>query len=157
MMMPIFGSHGKAVLKKFFAETVSINMVMTRMIPTIVVLAATWPESDDQLTLQFWFGMCLANVVGAVVAFPINRWLVANRLKLGCMTLPGADGPAPALWHVSLEHNETADHEGHQMAGHHQMKMMNLSVGRAAAWIVATCTVLIVALWLRSKFVPIKF
>ena len=44
-----------------------------------------------------------ATIVGGIVAYPINHWLVDNRLKHGCMTLPGADGPAPNLGHSSPE------------------------------------------------------
>lgn len=157
MMKPMFGSYGHAVRKTFFAETVSMNMVMTGMIPTMVVLAAAWPDSEDPLNPQFWFRMSLATVVGAVIAFPINRWLVANHLKHGCMTLPGADGPAPDLGHVSPEHIEMAGETEHQMAGHHHMEMQSLPLGHAIVWICSTYVVLITALLLTSKFVPINF
>ncbi|MEI4908469.1 DUF4396 domain-containing protein, partial [Klebsiella pneumoniae] len=62
-----------------------------------------WPGSDEPQNPSFWFRMSLATIVGGVVAYPINHWLVANRLKHGCMTLPGADAPAPGLGHVSPE------------------------------------------------------
>ncbi|MEM6890953.1 MAG: DUF4396 domain-containing protein [Pseudomonadota bacterium] len=157
MMMPMFGSYGQAVRKTFFAETVSMNMVMTGMIPTMVLLTAAWPGSEDPLTPQFWFRMSLATIVGAVIAFPINKWLVANHLKHGCMTLPDADGPAPALGHKSPEHNEMSNHSGHQAAGHLHMEMKSLTVGNATAWLISTSVLLIAALWLTSKFVLINF
>jgi hypothetical protein len=61
------------VRKTFFAETVSMNMVMTGM-------------------------------------------LVANRLKHGCMTLPGSDAPAPGLGLVSPEPSMMMDHAQMQHA-----------------------------------------
>jgi len=45
--------------------------------------------------------MSLATIAGGILAFPVNRWLVANHLKHGCMKLPGTDTPAPGLWHRS--------------------------------------------------------
>jgi hypothetical protein len=101
------GDYFKAVRKTIFAETVSMNMVMTGMIPTMVILAALWPDTEDPLQPAFWFKMSMASIVGGLFAFPINYWLVSNHLKHGCMTLPGADGPAPGLGHQSPEKSST--------------------------------------------------
>lgn len=97
------GDYAKAVRKTFFAETVSMNMVMTGMIPVMVLLASAWPGSTDPARPSFWFRMGLATIAGGVVAYPINCWMVARHLKHGCMTLPGADRPAPHLGHRSPE------------------------------------------------------
>jgi len=97
------GDYFKAVRKTIFAETVSMNMVMTGMIPTMVILAAVWPGTEDPLQPAFWFKMSMASIVGGLFAFPINYWLVNKHLKHGCMTLPGADGPAAGLGHQSPE------------------------------------------------------
>ena len=128
MMLPMYGGrYMTAVRKTFFAETVSMNFVMAGMIPTMVILTALWPESDNPLHAAFWFRMGLATIVGGVIAYPVNYWLVASHLKHGCMTLPGADTPAPALGHASPEPMAMAmamagggmDHAGHGNA-HHQ-------------------------------------
>ena len=51
MMVGMYaGNYLMAVRKTFFAETVSMNMVMTGMIPTMVFLSAYWPDSDDPTT-----------------------------------------------------------------------------------------------------------
>jgi hypothetical protein len=106
MMRAMYGGdYVMAVRKTFFAETVSMNVVMTGMIPTMILIAHAWPASEDPLSGAFWFRMSIATMVGALLAFPVNSWLVANRLKHGCMTLPGADEPAPHLGHRSLEAN----------------------------------------------------
>lgn len=97
------GDYFKAVRKTFFAESVSMNMVMTGMIPTMVLLAASWPNTEDPLRPEFWFRMSIASIVGGILAFPVNYWLVNKHLKHGCMTLPGIDGPAPDLGHRSPE------------------------------------------------------
>ncbi|WP_218961115.1 DUF4396 domain-containing protein [Ruegeria sediminis] len=158
MMLPMFGSYAQAVRKTVFAETVSMNMVMTGMIPTMVLLSAAWPGSENPLTPAFWFRMSLATVVGAVIAFPMNWWLVANHLKHGCMSLPGADGPAPALGHESPEGPDHSDKPmGDDMSGHKMMEMNTLSTPRMLGWVMGTYAILIAALWLTSRFVPIEF
>ncbi|MEM1363001.1 MAG: DUF4396 domain-containing protein [Pseudomonadota bacterium] len=166
MMLSMFGSYFQAVRRTFFAETVSMNMVMTGMIPTMVLLAAAWPGSEDPLTPEFWFRMSLATIVGAVVAFPINRWLVAKHLKHGCMTLPGADGPAPGLGHMSSEMGDMShmdmpktDMSDMDMAhgGGHSMEMKSLSLGAMLLWIIGTYAILLLALWLTSLHTPIVF
>jgi hypothetical protein len=177
MMVGMYGgNYMLAVRKTFFAETVSMNMVMTGMIPVMVILAARWPHSMDPLEPAFWFRMSLASIAGGLVAFPINRWLVKNQLKHGCMTLPGADGPAPALGHRSPEsepvqittgdgttNQETHKHQmvghtGHGDAhGHRGMAMRELSLGASLAWIVGTYAVLLGTVWLTAQWVPISF
>jgi hypothetical protein len=161
------GNYLIAVRKTFFAETVSMNMVMTGMIPTMLVLGHLWPQSHDPAEPAFWFRMSLATLAGGIVAFPINRWLVASHLKHGCMTLPGADGPAPGLGHRSPEsihapaHEHGHDHAQHDHAhasmGEHAMKMPEISSGAAVAWIAATTALLIAAIWLGSRVAPLSF
>lgn len=85
------GDYWKAVRHTFFAETVSMNMVMTGMIPVMLLLEVYWPESASPFSASFWFRMGLATIVGGIIAFPINYWMVAKHLKHGCMTLPDAD------------------------------------------------------------------
>jgi len=143
------GDYWKAVRKTFFAETVSMNLVMAGMIPVMVILAAHWEGSENPLHPAFWFRMSLATVVGGVLAYPINFWLVKNHLKHGCMTLPGADGPAPALGHRSPEAKPAK--------GEAAMPMGKLPFGQALIWIIATFAVLLAALWLTDAIVPIKF
>jgi hypothetical protein len=95
--------YGKAVRKTFFAETVSMNMVMVGMIPTMVVLMHHLAYGDDPLHPLFWFIRGMATIAGGITAYGINSWLVRNKLKHGCMTLPergagvavGGRGPAP--------------------------------------------------------------
>lgn len=91
--------------------------------------------------------MSLASIVGGVLAYPMNYWLVKNHLKHGCMTLPNADGPAPMLGHTSPE------------AGgeHHPMEMKTLSRGQAAAWVITSFAVLALTLYVTDFWVPIRF
>lgn len=156
------GRYLLAVRKTVFAETVSMNFVMAGMIPVMVILAHYWPGSEQPGAATFWFRMSLASIVGGVIAYPINYWLVARHLKHGCMTLPGADGPAVGLGHRSPEKSMVMEDEFgmKEMAssvGHDKMTMTALPLPSAVAWIVLSFGVLFVALWATSAFVPIGF
>ena len=134
MMIGMFnGRYFLAVRKTFFSEAVSMNFVMAGMIPTMVLLAGAWPESMEPTHPSFWFRMSMASVVGGIIAFPINHWLVRNHLKHGCMTLPGAD-PAPDHGRTSSEPSRVDPHAGHDMSamkGHegHDMSGMKGHAG----------------------------
>jgi hypothetical protein len=166
MMVGMYGGdYWKAVRKTFFAETVSMNMVMTGMIPVMLILGTHWQGSAEPQNPSFWFRMSAATVVGGFVAYPINYWLVANRLKHGCMTLPGADKPAPGLGHVSpepsmmmgsgqMQHGEGSVDTMQDPTDH---TMNELPLSRAVAMIVATAAILVVAVWLTSFVVPVRF
>lgn len=173
MMRAMYGGdYWLAVRKTFFAEAVSMNFVMLGMIPTMVVLAHAWPGSGEPASPAFWFRMSLATIAGGILAYPINHWLVAKRLKHGCMTLPGADGPAPHLGHRSPEKPAAAEAmpgmtmampgmkmdeaQGDPESGP-EMAMGTIGTGRAAALIAASFVVLLAAVWLTSRFVPISF
>lgn len=159
------GDYWKAVRKTFFAETVSMNFVMAGMIPIMVLLAVAWQGSDDPLRPAFWFRMSLASIVGGVLAYPINFWLVKNHLKHGCMTLPDADGPAPGLGHRSPEAGGRQDAmpSGDRMAGEMegmqgmQMEMKDLSLAAKGLWVGLSFAFLLFALWLVTFWAPIRF
>jgi hypothetical protein len=156
MMIGMYdGNYWKAVRKTFFAETVSMNMVMTGMLPVMLILGVHWPGSEEPHHPSFWFRMSVATIVGGVVAYPINHWLVANRLKHGCMTLPGSDAPAPGLGHVSPEPSMMMDHAATAQQSEHTMTA--LPAARAAAIIAGTFAILLVAIWLTNLVVPVRF
>ena len=71
------GDYWKAVRKTCFAETISMNLVMTGMIPAMLFLGITSPGSEAPLNPEFWFRMSLAMIGGGVIAYPvtITGWL----------------------------------------------------------------------------------
>jgi hypothetical protein len=156
MMKAMYGNYATAVKKTFFAETVSMNMVMVGMIPAMVILKHHLQGGDDPLQPLFWFVMGMAAIVGGITAYPINSWLVRNHLKHGCMTLPDADAPAPELGHKSME---KTDMPGMETGGEDKpMAMGSLPMPRALAIIVATFACLLLAGWITSTFfAPITF
>lgn len=80
------GSYLQNLRASIVPETISMNAMMAGMFPAMAILMtadmrAMYPES-----LHFWFVMSLATVVGILVAYPTNWWLVAKNLKHGMGT-----------------------------------------------------------------------
>lgn len=159
------GKYFLAVRKTLFAETVSMNMVISSMIPTMLILAHLWPGSESLTNPEFWFRMSLSSLVGGLVAYQINYWLVASHLKQGCMTLLGADTPAPHLGHPASEPMTESAPTGHHMqhmshgtmAHHDTMQMGQIGTIPALLIVLGTVAVIAATIWLASLSVPISF
>jgi hypothetical protein len=81
------GSYAQALRMSFIPEWLSMNAVMAGMIPTMVVMMSRDMAAMHANSLRFWGVMSLATLVGFVVAYPINLWLVGVRLKHGMGTV----------------------------------------------------------------------
>lgn len=128
--------YSLAVRKTFFAETVSMNMVMVGMIPVMVLLMKALPEADNPWDKNFWFTMGMASIAGMATAYPINYWLVAKKLKHGCMTLTPP---------------------GEKTEGRGAHKMGALSLWKQLIWIAATFFLLLFVAYLTTFAAPIRF
>lgn len=81
------GSYIKALRASILPEWLSMNMMMTGMFPTMMVLMMGRDmRAMEPTQLVFWGAMSAAVVVGFFVAFPINVWLVRVGLKHGMGT-----------------------------------------------------------------------
>lgn len=80
------GSYGKAVRAMFMPEWLSMNGVMAGMAAVMVIGMMTDPRTATPGHAPFWFLMSMALIAGAVVAYPINWWLVSHKLKHGIMS-----------------------------------------------------------------------
>jgi hypothetical protein len=80
------GSYVDAVRRTIYPEWISMNAVMTGMIPVMVTLMSADMRAMEPTSLRFWGVMSLATIVGAAVAFPFNWWLVATGQKHGMGT-----------------------------------------------------------------------
>jgi hypothetical protein len=60
---------------------------MAGMVPTVMTLRTVVKSANDPTTPNFWFVMSMGLLVGFVIAYPMNWWLVANHLKHGMMTV----------------------------------------------------------------------
>lgn len=82
-------SYGQAVKVSCFAQWLSMNPVMAGMIPVMVILMSHDMRGMDLAWLRFWGILSLASLVGAVLAYPVNWWLVKNRLQPGMGGMKG--------------------------------------------------------------------
>jgi hypothetical protein len=88
------GSYAKAVQRSFLPEGLSMNMVMAGMVPVMVALMSHATGAMGPSSIRFWGVMSLAIMVGGVIAYPVNVWLVAAGLKhgMGSVRVLGAGG-----------------------------------------------------------------
>src|SRR5258708_24721791 len=71
-----------------------MNLLMAGMITTMMALKMRIAFASDPSAPAFWFVMSMALLVGFLLAYPINWWLVAYQLKHGMMTVrPAAASP----------------------------------------------------------------
>ncbi len=148
------GNYWMAVRKTFFAETISMNMVMVGMIPTMVILMHIIPGGHNPLRVEFWGVMSLATMVGMITACPINLWMVSRGIKHGMMTaIPKSKG------------HEVSDTDGEKMDANMDMSkgMQNshqaskVSTQQLFVILFSTFGVLALSLWITSLFAPITF
>jgi uncharacterized protein DUF4396 len=109
------GSYGRALKSTFIAELLSMNFLMAGMVPTVMSLRRHIPFADNPLTPNFWFVMSMGLLVGFIIAYPMNWWLVANHLKHGMMTVRPA--------HAGAAMHDTAAHAGMSMSQGEPMSM----------------------------------
>jgi hypothetical protein len=81
------GSYPVALRRTFVPELLSMNLLMAGMVPTAVTLRRHVELAGDPAHARFWFVMSMALLLGFIVAYPMNWWLVANHLKHGMMTV----------------------------------------------------------------------
>ena len=81
------GSYSRSLTSTFFPELLSMNLLMAGMMPTVMALRMQIASGTDPMTPAFWFVMSIGLLVGFVITYPMNWWLVANHLKHGMMTV----------------------------------------------------------------------
>ncbi len=81
------GSYPRAVTSTVTPEWLSMNCVMAGMIPVMVILRTDFAGTNQIGSVRFWIVLSLAVLVGLVVAYPVNVWLVRNHLKHGMGTV----------------------------------------------------------------------
>lgn len=88
------GSYVRSLETTFIPELLSMNCLMGGMVPVMVLAWQDVPEAHDPTHGLFWFRMSIALMVGAVIAYPMNWWLVQNHLKHGMVTIPAPKSAA---------------------------------------------------------------
>lgn len=90
------GSYERSLTSTFIPELLSMNLLMAGMVPTMMILQMVLGTGVSPATPAFWFVMSMALLVGFIVAYPINWWLVRFNLKHGMMTMRPAGTTSPA-------------------------------------------------------------
>jgi hypothetical protein len=90
------GSYIRSLASTFIPELLSMNLLMTGMVPTMMILKTQLCRGADPTTAAFWFVMSMALLVGAILAYPMNWWLVRHHLKHGMTTIRPATGATVA-------------------------------------------------------------
>ena len=88
------GSYWRALTSTFVPELLSMNLLMAGMVPTVMTLKMMIRSASDPTSPRFWFVMSMGLLVGFIIAYPMNWWLVANHLKHGMMTVRRANAVA---------------------------------------------------------------
>ncbi|MDQ2844483.1 MAG: DUF4396 domain-containing protein [Acidobacteriota bacterium] len=86
-MREMAGSYRRSLAKTFLPEFLSMNLLMTGMVPIASLGMILVGGMLSPLSPEFWFVMSMALLAGFVVAFPMNWWLVAKGLKHGMITV----------------------------------------------------------------------
>jgi len=81
------GSFLRSLRQTFVSELLSMNLLMAGMLPVAAAWRAAVPAARDPAQPEFWFAISMALLVGFLVAYPMNWWLVTNGLKHGMMTV----------------------------------------------------------------------
>ncbi len=113
------GSFYKALKNTFIPELVSMNYLMAAMVLVTTFGMRMVPEGSNPLSLEFWFIMSMALLVGFIAAYPINWWLVSNHLKHGMMTVRSSQGDNG---NVGMKGHTTAEHSNHESSANKHNK-----------------------------------
>jgi uncharacterized membrane protein len=114
------GSYWMAVRRTILPEWLSMNGVMAGMIPVMVWLMSRDMQAMEPNSIYFWGVMSLATLVGGVIAYPVNVWLVAVGLKhgMGSVRVLGHGGHS-----MEAESKRMQDTCGEMLLGHTRARL----------------------------------
>jgi hypothetical protein len=143
------GSYRRALTSTFTAELLSMNLLMAGMVPTVMALKARIPSAADPMSPRFWFVMSMGLLVGFIIAYPMNWWLVAHHLKHGMMTVRPAGAVAGAH-----------DHGAHAGMDAAPLAAPPMVMGRGAPWppvpVMALLSFLALAAGVAGAMLPME-
>ena len=156
------GTYLENVKRTFLPELLSMNTMMAAMAPVMVFLMmgrdmrAMWPGET-----LFWFVMSLGVVAGFMIAYPINVWLVAKKLKHGLMTVRASS-------HREHSHDEEHDASTSMSSGHgdhatmssgpseHRMENGDVTRTQLVTLTGVTCLMLLAGMFGPAAFVNLR-
>jgi uncharacterized protein DUF4396 len=138
------GSYSRALRQTFISEFLSMNTLMGGMVPVMLITMARIPGSESPRGSIFWFVMSLALFSGALVAYPMNWWLVAHHLKHGMTTVRGKGVAESMAMPMDAKVGESAmDHK----AIENKMTMPNDPGASPSAGTIAIMAILSIAIF----------
>ena len=147
------GSYRGALVGTFIPEFLSMNFLMAGMVPAAMLGRRLIGERLSPAAPDFWFVMSMALLVGFVIAYPINWWLVTRGLKHGMMTVrrPGTSGAraseADAHFAGSIGIGRSESIQQAAVPHAHQVRHTKPSGGEVAAMSVLSMAVFALAIW----------
>ncbi len=143
------GSYILSLKETFIPELVSMNLLMTGMVPTMKYLRPRIEGAEDPTQPAFWFAVSMAMIVGFILAYPINWWLVVNNMKHGMLTVR-PEAVSSAGHGASTEHagSDDPDAGGHDDHGGGERP----GTGTILLVTLMTFVALIAGLWLAGGF-----
>jgi len=116
------GSYSSSLRSTFMSELLSMNCLMGGMIVVSTLAWRSVPEAHEPTEPLFWFRMSIALMVGFVVAYPMNWWLVANHLKHGMMTVRPDASTKMDMGEMAMSGTATGRSEhGHEAGARHTL------------------------------------
>ena len=81
------GSYWENVKRSFMPELISMNAMMAGMAPVMIrLMMGRDMRAMDPGELLFWVVMSIGVSAGFALAYPVNVWMVARKMKHGLMT-----------------------------------------------------------------------
>jgi FtsP/CotA-like multicopper oxidase with cupredoxin domain len=123
------GTYLQNVKKSFMPEFISMNAMMAGMAPVMsLLMMGRDMRAMEPTELLFWCVMSLGVIVGFAVAYPVNVWMVARRMKHGLMTERADQAADDHSQHAGMDGREAEAqpahaspvHAAHGNPGHHQ-------------------------------------
>jgi FtsP/CotA-like multicopper oxidase with cupredoxin domain len=116
------GTYWENVRRSFLPEFISMNLMMAAMAPVMCFLMMGRDmRAMEPTELVFWGVMSLGVIAGFALAYPVNVWMVAMKMKHGLMTERKTGGSSHGAKHAMPDGNghgsaPHSDHRGHAMA-----------------------------------------
>jgi hypothetical protein len=143
------GSYTRSLKETFIPELVSMNLLMAGMIVVMKFLMPRIDGADDPLQPTFWFTMSMALIVGFIVAYPMNWWLVVSNMKHGMLTVIAAGNETPD----HSQHSAPTGHTGANTDNHGDHNSGDQPGGGVILLVtLMSLAVLIAGLWLTGAF-----
>ena len=119
MMRMMGGTYWENVRKSFLPEFISMNAMMAGMAPVMsFLMMGRDMRAMVPTELIFWGVMSLGVIVGFIIAYPANVWMVQRGLKHGLMTERAAQSAHPG--HGPSSHHASGD-DSHGEKPHRDM------------------------------------